>query len=152
MSRMRKKSKRKIESENADQEEFVPTKTKKVTYKWVIVTNKALIYTYPLFIRKDPQLPSGWRYYDNGRGAIFFRDSEGTRFSSRRRALAHMYKVGGFTKEAIYYIRDGLLDEGWFYHQDLPPSWMYKLYNHKIEVCVNIFSCLIIIFTFISGS
>ena len=45
-----------------------------------------------------------------------------------------MYKVGGFTKEAIYYIRDGLLDEGWFYHQDLPPSWMYKLYNHKIEV------------------
>ena len=49
-----------------------------------------------------------------------------------------MYKVGGFTKEAIYYIRDGLLDEGWFYHQDLPPSWMYKLYNHKIEVCFNI--------------
>ena len=112
----------------------------------------ALIYIYPLFVRKDPQLPSGWRYYDNGRGAIFFRDSEGTRFSSRRRALAHMYKVGGFTKEAIYYIRDGLLDEGWFYHQDLPPSWMYKLYNHKIEVCSNIFSCLIIIFTFISGS
>jgi len=104
-----------MESENVDQEEFVPAKTKKVTYK------------------KDPQLPSGWRYYDNGRGAIFFRDSEGTRFSSRRRALAHMYKVGGFTKEAIYYIRDGLLDEGWFYHQDLPPSWMYKLYNHKIE-------------------
>lgn len=51
-----------------------------------------------------------------------------------------MYKVGGFTKEAIYYIRDGLLDEGWFYHQDLPPSWMYKLYNHKIEVCFNIFT------------
>ena len=47
-----------------------------------------------------------------------------------------MYKVGGFSKEAIYYIRDGLLDEGWFYHQDLPPSWMYKLYNHKIEVGV----------------
>ena len=94
---------------------------------------------YKLSIRKDPQLPSGWRYYDNGRGAIFFRDSEGTRFSSRRRALAHMYKVGGFTKEAIYYIRDGLLDEGWFYHQDLPPSWMYKLYNHKIEACFNIF-------------
>lgn len=33
MSRMRKKSKRKMESENVDQEEFVPAKTKKVTYK-----------------------------------------------------------------------------------------------------------------------
>ena len=32
MSRLRKKSKRKLESENGDQE-FIPTKTKKVTYK-----------------------------------------------------------------------------------------------------------------------
>ena len=40
---------------------------------------------------------------------------------------------GGFSREAQYYIRDGLLDEGWCYHQELPPSWMYKQYNHKIE-------------------
>ena len=38
-----------------------------------------------------------------------------------------------FTKDHIYYIRDGLLDEGWLYHQDLPPGWMFKQYNHKIE-------------------
>ena len=54
MSRMRKKSKRKIESENADQEEFVPTKTKKVTYKWVFTTSKDLTYIYPLFFQKRP--------------------------------------------------------------------------------------------------
>ena len=44
-----------------------------------------------------------------------------------------MFKVGGYSREAQYYIRDGLLDEGWFYHQELPPSWMYKQYVHKIE-------------------
>lgn len=134
MSRMRKKSKRKIDEEKLDQEDHISSKTKKVTYKYVSIWQKILLHFNLCIVRKDPQLPSGWRYYDNGRGATFFRDSEGTRFSSRRRALAHMYKVGGFSKEAIYYIRDGLLDEGWFYHQDLPPSWMYKLYNHKIEV------------------
>ena len=45
-----------------------------------------------------------------------------------------MYEnVSLFTKDHIYYIRDGLLDEGWLYHQDLPPGWMFKQYNHKIE-------------------
>ena len=43
--------------------------------------------------RRDAQLPHGWRYYDNGRGATFFRDGSGTRFSSRRKVLAHMVKV-----------------------------------------------------------
>ena len=33
----------------------------------------------------------------------------------------------------VQYIRDGLLSEGWKYHQDLPPDWMYKQYQHKIE-------------------
>ena len=83
--------------------------------------------------RYDPQLPSGWKYYDNGRGCTIFKDEHGLRFTNRRKVLAHMYRVGGFSRETIYYIRDGLLDEGWFYHQDLPPSWMYKQYNHKIE-------------------
>ena len=68
----------------------------------------------------------------------------------------YLVKMGGFSRDHVYYIRDGLLDEGWFYHQvraehyyrmffhihisllmspaqDLPPSWMYKQYNHKIE-------------------
>ena len=34
--------------------------------------------------------------------------------------------VDAWNQEEIYYVRDGLLDEGWFYHEKLPPSWMYK--------------------------
>ena len=33
----------------------------------------------------------------------------------------------------MQFIRDGLVSEGWKYHEDLPLDWMYKLYNHKIE-------------------
>jgi len=82
---------------------------------------------------RDKNLPPGWKYYDNGRGTICFRDGAGNRYSNRRKVLAHMFNTGGFSREAQYYIRDGLLDEGWCYHQELPPSWMYKQYNHKIE-------------------
>ena len=34
--------------------------------------------------------------------------------------------IDAWNQEEIYYVRDGLLDEGWFYHEKLPPSWMYK--------------------------
>ena len=44
-----------------------------------------------------------------------------------------MYDQGGFSKDEVYYIRDGMLDEGWSYHRDLPPGWLYKQYSHKIE-------------------
>ena len=62
-----------------------------------------------------------------------FKDERGRRFAGRRKALEYMIDQGTFSKDTIYYVRDGLLDEGWSYHQQLPPGWMFKQYNHKIE-------------------
>lgn len=47
--------------------------------------------------------------------------------------MAEMVGRGGFSKAEVQYIRDGLVSEGWKYHEDLPGDWMYKQYNHKIE-------------------
>ena len=71
--------------------------------------------------RSDQYLPPGWKSYDSGRG-MFFKDELGRRFTSRRKVLEFMIDEGSFSKEIIYYVRDGLLDEGWCYHQDLPPG------------------------------
>ena len=53
---------------------------------------------------------------------MFFKDEEGRRFTSRRKVLEFMIDDGNFSKEIIYHVRDGLLDEGWCYHQELPPG------------------------------
>ena len=81
----------------------------------------------------DPNLPTGWTYFDNGKGAVFYRDSAGKFIKNRRNVLSEMYLIGGFSKEEIQYIRDGLVEEGWKYHEDLPAAWMFKQYTHKIE-------------------
>jgi len=83
--------------------------------------------------KKDKNLPSGWTHYIGHKNTTSFRSETGQFFNSRRKVLAFMYERGGFSKDEIYYIRDGLLDEGWRYHEDLPPGWMYKKYTHKIE-------------------
>ena len=74
-----------------------------------------------LVVRSDEYLPPGWKCYDSGRG-MSFKDDQGRRFPSRRKVLEFMIDDGNFGKEIIYYVRDGLLDEGWCYHQDLPPG------------------------------
>ena len=53
---------------------------------------------------------------------MFFKDEQGRRFTSRRKVLEFMIDEGNFSKEIIYWVRDGLLDEGWCYHQELPPG------------------------------
>merc|ERR1719209_1564271 len=65
--------------------------------------------------RSDEYLPPGWKCYDSGR-AMSFKDEQGRRFPSRRKVLEYMIDKGTFSKEIIYYVRDGLLDEGWSYH------------------------------------
>jgi hypothetical protein len=52
---------------------------------------------------------------------------------NRRNVLAEMAARGGFSKAEVRFIRDGLLQEGWKYHEELPVDWMYKQYCHKIE-------------------
>ena len=83
--------------------------------------------------RSDPNLPKGWTYFDNGKGSMFYRNAAGKFIKNRRNVLAEMYLTGGFSREEIQYIRDGLVNEGWKYHQDLPVGWMLKQYTHKIE-------------------
>ena len=82
---------------------------------------------------RDNHLPKGWRFMDTAKNAMFFKTGSGKVLTSRKKALAFMYEQGGFSKDEIYYIRDGLLYEDWSYHRELPPGWMYKTYNHKIE-------------------
>ena len=72
-------------------------------------------------------------YFDNGKGSMFYRNAAGKFIKNRRNVLAEMYLTGGFSREEIQYIRDGLVNEGWKYHQDLPVGWMFKQYTHKIE-------------------
>ena len=52
---------------------------------------------------------------------------------NRRNVLQAMTAKGGFKEAEVRYIRDGLVNEGWRYHQQLPIDWMFKMYNHKIE-------------------
>ena len=82
---------------------------------------------------KDKNLPKGWRYLETAKNTTSFKTKEGKYFINRKKALAFMYDQGGFSKDEVYYIRDGMLDEGWSYHRDLPPGWLYKQYSHKIE-------------------
>ena len=72
-------------------------------------------------MRYDEYLPWGWQCYDSGKG-MSFKDERGRRFSGRRKVLEYMIDQGTFSKDTIYYVRDGLLDEGWCYHQQLPPG------------------------------
>jgi len=81
----------------------------------------------------DDKLPVGWKYYDSGKKSTYFKNEKGKIFNSRRKALSYMYKKGGYSKDEIYHIRDGLLYEDWSYHDELPPGWMHKQYIHKIE-------------------
>jgi len=82
---------------------------------------------------RDKHLPKGWKFMDTAKNAAFFKTGSGKVLTSRKKALVYMYERGGFSKDEIYYIRDGLLYEDWSYHRDLPPGWMFKTYNHKIE-------------------
>ena len=71
-----------------------------------------------------------------------FKDERGRRFAGRRKALEYMIDQGTFSKDTIYYVRDGLLDEGWCYHQQLPPGGRElteRLFNYFI---VNQVGCL----------
>ena len=86
----------------------------------------------PVYI-SDPNLPNGWTYFNNGKGSILYRDPAGKFIKSRKNVLSEMYLIGGFSREEIQYIRDGLMEEGWKYHDDLPLAWMFKQYTHKIE-------------------
>jgi len=82
---------------------------------------------------RDKHLPKGWKFMDTAKNGAFFKTGLGKVLTSRKKALVYMYEQGGFSKDEIYYIRDGLLYEDWSYHRDLPPGWMYKKYTHKIE-------------------
>ena len=83
--------------------------------------------------QEDPLLPKGWKFFDNGKGSMFFKNAAGKFIKNRRNCLTEMYQDGGYTPAEITYIRDGLVDEGWKYHADLPCSWLFKQYSHKIE-------------------
>jgi len=82
---------------------------------------------------RDKHLPKGWKFMESAKNAAFFKTGTGKVLTSRKKALVYMYEQGGFSKDEIYYIRDGLLYEDWSYHRDLPPGWMFKKYTHKIE-------------------
>ena len=60
-------------------------------------------------------------------------DAEGKFMKNRRNVLQAMAAKGGFKESEVRYIRDGLVSEGWRYHEQLPINWMYKMYTHKIE-------------------
>ena len=89
-------------------------------------------WTKPVYI-SDPDLPQGWTFFRNREGAMFYRDSRGKFLKNRRNVLSEMYSSGGYTDKEITYIRDGLVEEGWNYHDHLPVGWMFKQYTHKIE-------------------
>ena len=57
MSRMRKKSKRKIDEEKLDQEDHISSKTKKVTYKYVPIWQKILLHLNCVLSGKTPNCP-----------------------------------------------------------------------------------------------
>ena len=78
-------------------------------------------------------MPAGWTYKTGAKNITSFRNAKGKFIKNRKAALNEMFHGSGYSKAEIYHIRDGLLDEGWKYHQDIPPGWLYKQYRHKIE-------------------
>ena len=89
-------------------------------------------WSKPVYIT-DPDLPKGWTFFRNREGSMFYRDAKGKFLKNRRNVLSEMYSNGGYTDKEVRYIRDGLVEEGWNYHDDLPDGWMFKQYTHKIE-------------------
>merc|ERR1711976_170828 len=93
-------------------------------------------WTKPIYIT-DPDLPQGWTFFRNREGSMFYRDANGKFLKNRRNVLTEMYNANAnqvtFSDNEIKYIRDGLVEEGWNYHDDLPDGWMFKQYVHKIE-------------------
>ena len=89
-------------------------------------------WSKPIYIQ-DPDLPKGWTYFRNREGSMFYRDANGKFLKNRRNVLLEMFTAGTFTDKEIKYIRDGLVEESWNYHDDLPDGWMFKQYTHKIE-------------------
>ena len=89
-------------------------------------------WTKPIYIT-DPDLPEGWTFFRNREGSMFYRDANGKFLKNRRNVLSEMYSAGSYSNNEIRYIRDGLVEEGWNYHDDLPDGWMFKQYTHKIE-------------------
>jgi len=81
----------------------------------------------------DPRLPAGWAVCVTENGKSYFKTKEGKFLKNSRKALTELYLKSGASKKAIRFIRDGLVQEGWKNHSDLPHSWMFKLYIHKIE-------------------
>ena len=81
----------------------------------------------------DPNLPSGWTFFRNREGSMFYRDHQGRFLKNRRNVLTEMYSKEGYSAQEKKYIRDGLIEEGWSYHPELPDLWMFKMYTHKIE-------------------
>ena len=82
----------------------------------------------------DPKLPPGWTFFRNKEGSMFYRDAAGRFLKNRRNVLAEMFQHSDqYSDSQRQYIRDGLQEEGWHYHAELPKYWMYKQYTHKIE-------------------
>ena len=79
-----------------------------------------------------PSRPAGPSIYDNGKGIVSFRTAQHKFLKNRRLALGEM-EGRGFTGAQVAFIRDGMVLDGWKYHDNLPARWMYKQYNHKIE-------------------
>ena len=92
-------------------------------------TSKSAKVTYI----SDPNLPKGWSFHRNKDGAMFYRDADNKFLKNRRNVLTEMYSAGSYTDQEIQYIRDGLREENWSYHTELPAGWMFKDYSHKIE-------------------
>ena len=74
----------------------------------------------------DPNLPSGWTFFRNREGSMFYRDHQGRFLKNRRNVLIEMYSNESYTDQEKKYIRDGLIEEGWSYHPELPDQWMFK--------------------------
>jgi len=93
--------------------------------------SEELRYGKPIY-KTDVKLPRGWKYCVNN-DKTYYKDAEGKFMKNRRNVLQAMAAKGGFKESEVRYIRDGLVSEGWRYHEQLPINWMYKMYTHKIE-------------------
>jgi len=114
--------KQEIETQDNDPDDDITDNSEVEVSKW----------SKPIYI-SDPDLPKGWTHFRNREGSVFYRDANGKFLKNRRNVLTEMYSVGGFSPSEIRYIRDGLVEDGWNYHDDLPDGWMFKQYVHKIE-------------------
>ena len=89
-------------------------------------------FSKPIYIT-DLDLPKGWTYFKNREGSMFYRNAMGKFIQNRRNVLCEMYTTASSTDKEIKYIRDGMVEEGWNYHDSLPKGWMFKKNTHKIE-------------------